>query len=144
MNGTALKGLFRQIFALPAGLTERQQQLIRSSFERVLAIQETATVLFYERLFTLDPRLNALFKGDMNEQGRKLMTMISTVVDHSHCLGRLVPALLGGQVRQQAYTLAYMDGFMIIAWVCVGVIALIACLKPMKIFFDSQSSAPPG
>jgi len=93
MNGTALKGLFRQIFALPAGLTERQQQLIRSSFERVLAIQETATVLFYERLFTLDPRLNALFKGDMNEQGRKLMTMISTVVDHSHCLGRLVPAL---------------------------------------------------
>jgi DHA2 family multidrug resistance protein len=53
-------------------------------------------------------------------------------------------ALLGGQVRQQAYTLAYMDGFMIIAWVCVGVIALIACLKPMKIFFDSQSSAPPG
>src|SRR6185295_822321 len=37
-------------------------------------------------------------------------------------------ALLGGQIRQQAYTLAYTDGFMIIAWVCVGIIVLIACL----------------
>jgi MFS transporter, DHA2 family, multidrug resistance protein len=53
-------------------------------------------------------------------------------------------ALLGGQVRQQAYTLAYMDGFMIIAWVCVGIIVLVACLNPLKIFFDSQSPQPPG
>ncbi len=53
-------------------------------------------------------------------------------------------ALLGGQIRQQAYTLAYTDGFMIIAWVCVGIIVLIACLKPMKILFDSQSPNSPG
>ena len=53
-------------------------------------------------------------------------------------------ALLAGQVRQQAYSLAYTDGFMIIAWVCVGIIVLIACLKPMKIFFDSQSPEPPS
>jgi DHA2 family multidrug resistance protein len=53
-------------------------------------------------------------------------------------------ALLAGQVRQQAYALAYTDGFMIIAWVCVGIIVLIACLKPMKMFFDSQSPEPPG
>jgi DHA2 family multidrug resistance protein len=50
-------------------------------------------------------------------------------------------ALLGGQIRQQAYTLAYMDGFMVIAWLCVG---MIACLKPMKILFDSQSLKSPG
>jgi hemoglobin-like flavoprotein len=50
-------------------------------------------VLFYERLFTLDPRLNALFKGGMNEPGRKLMVAMRRVVDHLHCLGRLVPAL---------------------------------------------------
>jgi DHA2 family multidrug resistance protein len=53
-------------------------------------------------------------------------------------------ALLAGQVRQQAYALAYTDGFMIIAWVCVGIIVLIACLKPMKMFFDSQSPEPPS
>jgi DHA2 family multidrug resistance protein len=53
-------------------------------------------------------------------------------------------ALLAGQVRQQAYTLAYADGFMIIAWVCVGMIVLIACMKHMQIFFDSQSPGGPG
>jgi len=53
-------------------------------------------------------------------------------------------ALLAGQVRQQAYTLAYADGFMLIAWVCVGMIVLIACLKRMTIFFDSESPKPGG
>jgi len=53
-------------------------------------------------------------------------------------------ALLGGQVRLQAYTLAYIDGFMLIALVCVGMITLIAFLKPMEIFFDSRSPEPPG
>src|SRR5262249_45325951 len=53
-------------------------------------------------------------------------------------------ALLSGQIRQQAYTLAYMDGFTVIAWVCVGMIGLIACLKQMKIFFDSQSPKAPS
>jgi DHA2 family multidrug resistance protein len=53
-------------------------------------------------------------------------------------------ALLGGQIRQQAYTLAYLDGFMTIAWVCVGVIVLIAFMKRMEILFDSESPEPPG
>jgi DHA2 family multidrug resistance protein len=52
--------------------------------------------------------------------------------------------LLGGQVRQQAYALAYLDGFMMMVWVCVGLIVLIACMKRTAIFLDSQSSKPPG
>ena len=52
--------------------------------------------------------------------------------------------LLGGQVRQQAYTLSYMDGFMIIAWVSVGIMVLIAFMKRTGILFDSQSPKPPG
>ena len=44
--------------------------------------------------------------------------------------------ILGGQVKLQAYTLAYADGYLAIA--CVGALAivLIACMKPMKIYFD--------
>jgi DHA2 family multidrug resistance protein len=53
-------------------------------------------------------------------------------------------ALLGGQISKQAYTLAYMDGFMTIAWLCVGVIVLIAFMKRTGILFDSQSPKPPG
>lgn len=93
MNGTGLKELFRQVFAVPAGLTQRQQQLIRASFERLQPIEESAAALFYERLSTLDPQLAVLFKEGINEQGRGPMAMMRRVVDHSHCLGRLVPAL---------------------------------------------------
>jgi hypothetical protein len=31
--------------------------------------------LFYDRLFALDASLKPLFRGDMQEQGRKVMTM---------------------------------------------------------------------
>jgi DHA2 family multidrug resistance protein len=51
--------------------------------------------------------------------------------------------VLAGQVKQQAYTLAYSDGFRVIAWLCVGMIVLIACMKAMKIYFDSRSLEPP-
>ncbi len=47
-------------------------------------------------------------------------------------------ALLGGQVRQPAYTLTYADGFIAIAWVCLGSIVLIAVMKQTKIYFDVQ------
>src|SRR5207245_4720349 len=52
-------------------------------------------------------------------------------------------SLLAGQVKKQAYTLAYIDGFIMIAWVCAGIIILIACMKAMRIHFDSPSMEPP-
>jgi len=53
-------------------------------------------------------------------------------------------ALLGGQVRQQAYSLAYMDGFMFIVWFCIGILVLIAFMKRTAILFDSESPNPPS
>lgn len=52
--------------------------------------------------------------------------------------------LLGGQVRQQAYTLAYQDAFIVIACACVGIIGLVALMRHMHILFDSSSTEPPG
>jgi DHA2 family multidrug resistance protein len=46
--------------------------------------------------------------------------------------------LLGGQVKVQAYTLAYSDGYLAIALVAALAIILIAFMKPMKIIFDSD------
>src|SRR5215470_11609767 len=45
--------------------------------------------------------------------------------------------IVGGQVKTQAYSLAYSDGYLAIALVAALAIVLIACLKPMKIIFDS-------
>src|SRR5262249_48494659 len=46
--------------------------------------------------------------------------------------------LLGGQVKVQAYTLAYGDGYLALALVAALAIILIACMKPMKIVFDAK------
>ncbi|HEY9433168.1 MAG TPA: globin family protein [Blastocatellia bacterium] len=57
-----------------------QKELVQTSFEQVWPIADVAAALFYRRLFELDPTLQPLFKGDMNEQGRKLMEMLRLAV----------------------------------------------------------------
>ena len=57
-----------------------QIQLVQDSFNSVIPIQDKAAELFYGRLFELDPSLRPMFKGDMEEQGRKLMKTLATVV----------------------------------------------------------------
>jgi hemoglobin-like flavoprotein len=74
-------------------VTPAQVALVQDSWEELLPIADTAAALFYGRLFVLDPELKALFLGDMKEQGRKLMAMMSVAV---HGLGRpesIVPAV---------------------------------------------------
>lgn len=61
-------------------MTPQQIHLVKSSFQKVLPISETAADLFYGKLFELDPSLRPLFKGDMKEQGRKLMDMLDVLV----------------------------------------------------------------
>jgi len=64
--------------------------LVRASWQKVLPIKDTAARLFYGQLFELDPSLRSMFRGDMVEQGRKLMAMINTVVNS---LDKLEPLL---------------------------------------------------
>lgn len=75
-------------------MTPQQISLIQGSFAKVAPISEQAAVLFYRRLFELDPNLRALFDDtDMAAQGAKLMRMIGTVVNGLDNLGALVPAI---------------------------------------------------
>ena len=48
--------------------------------------------------------------------------------------------LLGGQVKVQAYALAYSDAYVATAFVAALAIILIAFMKPMKIIFDADSA----
>jgi len=73
-------------------MTPVQIQLVQSSFAKVLPIAEPAAATFYARLFELAPPVRALFKGDMVEQGRKLMAMLRTVVNLLDKPDVLVPA----------------------------------------------------
>jgi hemoglobin-like flavoprotein len=77
--------------------------LVKTSWQQVLPIQDTAASLFYGRLFELDPALRALFRGDMVEQGRKLMTMITMVVTSLDNLAPLLGAVEDLGRRHVAY-----------------------------------------
>ena len=74
-------------------MTPEQITLVKSSWQQVLPIKDTAADLFYTRLFELDPSLRGMFKGDMAEQGRKLMAMINTVVNSLDQLGPILGAV---------------------------------------------------
>lgn len=53
---------------------------IRSSFRSLSGAPDALAGAFYERLFALDPSLRHLFKGDLEAQGRKLVLVLSHVV----------------------------------------------------------------
>lgn len=74
-------------------MTPENQILVRDSFAKVAPIAPQAAALFYDRLFVLDPGLRPLFKGDMAEQGRKLMAMIGAAVANLATLEAIVPAV---------------------------------------------------
>ena len=90
-------------------MTPTQIEAVKTSFARVRPIADQAGALFYERLFTLDPALRPLFKGDINDQSRKLMAMLATAVDGLDHLDTIVPTVEALGVRHRAYGIKEAD-----------------------------------
>ena len=84
-------------------ITPEQITLVRDSWNQVLPIAEPAAELFYDKLFKLDPSLKPMFKGDMTEQGEKLMRMIGIAVDNLDKLDEVVPAVQELGVKHLEY-----------------------------------------
>ena len=72
-------------------MTADEIALVRDSFAKVVPIAETAAGLFYGRLFETTPEVKPLFRGDMTEQGRKLMVTLAVVVKGLDNLPAIVP-----------------------------------------------------
>ncbi|MEM7400583.1 MAG: globin family protein [Pseudomonadota bacterium] len=62
-------------------MTPEQKTLVKESWTKVLPIREAAAEMFYKRLFEAYPEVKPYFKGDMKEQGKKLMQMITLAVN---------------------------------------------------------------
>lgn len=84
-------------------MTPEQIALVRTSFAQVVPIREAAAGLFYGRLFELDPSLKPLFKGDLKEQGVKLMAMIGTAVGGLDRLDSIEPTVQALGKRHVSY-----------------------------------------
>jgi hemoglobin-like flavoprotein len=76
---------------------------VQSSWKSVEAIGPQAAALFYQNLFAADPSLRPLFKGDMEEQGKKLIQMIGAAVNKLHDIDTLVPILQNLGKRHGSY-----------------------------------------
>ena len=90
-------------------MTPREKSVVRETFAQVAPSADTVATLFYGRLFELDPTLKALFKGDMREQGRKLMQMIGLAVSRLDALDELVPAVQALGRRHAGYGVKDVD-----------------------------------
>lgn len=84
-------------------MTGEQINLVRASLAKIEPVAEGAAVLFYARLFEIAPDLQRLFKGDIREQGRKLMRMIGAAVRSLDRLEEIAPAARALGARHVAY-----------------------------------------
>ena len=90
-------------------MTPRQNELVQASFAQLTPSAETVAAMFYGRLFELNPKLERLFKGDREEQGRKLMQMIGLAVKGLNRLNELIPLLRELGRRHTNYGVAEQD-----------------------------------
>ncbi|TWU50840.1 Bacterial hemoglobin [Rubripirellula tenax] len=74
-------------------MTPDQITLVQDSWAQVKPVSEQVAELFYGRLFELDPSLKSLFKGDMTEQGKKLMATLNLAVTSLTKLETILPAV---------------------------------------------------
>ncbi len=74
-------------------MTPQQIELVKKTWVMVVPIADTAAELFYGRLFELEPSYREMFKGDMTEQGKKLMKTINIAVEALDDVEPLIPTL---------------------------------------------------
>ena len=84
-------------------ITPQQKLLVQESFAKVEPIADEAAELFYGKLFEYDPSLKKLFKGDIKEQGKKLMATLKIAVKSLDDIDSLIPVLQDLAARHVDY-----------------------------------------
>jgi hemoglobin-like flavoprotein len=75
-------------------MTPEQTRLIKETWALVVPIADTAAVLFYNRLFEIDPTARALFQAtNMPEQRKKLVQMLTVALQGLDNFDALVPII---------------------------------------------------
>ena len=84
-------------------MTPEQIHLVKDSWAKLLPVQEDAAEIFYHRLFDIHPEVKPYFKGNMKEQGKKLITMIDTTVSSLDNLDALMKPLKQSGKAHEGY-----------------------------------------
>ncbi|MFN8561872.1 MAG: globin domain-containing protein [Anaerolineae bacterium] len=83
------------MFEVTMPITSHQRVLVQSSFAKLIENIDTATVIFFDQLFQIDPSLKPLFIGEMSVQGRKMIQTLLVIVNTLND-----PAAVGSVIRQ--------------------------------------------
>jgi hemoglobin-like flavoprotein len=81
----------------------RQADLIRESFDILREMAHPVVLLFYGRLFELQPSLRNLFKADIQAQAQKLVDTLAVVAEAAGDLQALSPVLRQMGRRHASY-----------------------------------------
>ena len=84
-------------------MTPDQIDLVQSTFAKVIPIKGLAAEMFYARLFQIAPEVEQMFKGDMDDQGTKLMATLAIVVNGLSDMEKILPAAQDLAARHVAY-----------------------------------------
>lgn len=89
-------------------LTERQLELVRSSFSALRDDLQPKSIEFYDALFRHAPQLKGLFREDLAGQGMRFMATLTVIVDNLHRPGAMDDryADLGGAHRAMGVKVA--------------------------------------
>ena len=74
-------------------MTPQQQELVRESFTLIKPRGAEVADLLYKKLFELEPKVAALFRGEMSDQKEKLMRMLLLDVEGMENDAELLPML---------------------------------------------------
>lgn len=74
-------------------MDSRQIDLVQNSFMHLTPIAGQLAEAFYKRLFEIAPEVRPLFKGDMTEQGGKLMATLGVAVKGLTNLEGIIPVV---------------------------------------------------
>ena len=93
-------------------MTPLQIDLVQDSFALIVPRRAEASAVFYERLFAAAPETRSLFRGDLADQGRKLMQVLTKIVRNLSDLRPLLDSVdylaqrhVGYGVRDEHYAL---------------------------------------
>lgn len=90
-------------------MTPEDIACVKTTWTKLIPEAENVATLFYGRLFESYPELRPLFKGDMEEQGRRIMGTIHSTIIRLEDLEPLLPVLRASGARHAGYGVSAVD-----------------------------------
>jgi nitric oxide dioxygenase len=84
-------------------LTPEQIKLVENSWDYILLNSNEAGTIFYKKLFSMAPELRQLFKGDINSQSQKLVSLITFAVHKLNSFNDIVSDVRTLGMRHKGY-----------------------------------------